>query len=93
MPKESRVCTEVLNEIISRYSKIAFEKDTVKEEQHEAEAEDTEVETEEDFWTWFCGEMKTKSFKDCFVKNEREDFYGSLKTVRDEYESRCKDNK
>ncbi|AKA48986.1 hypothetical protein IX51_07640 [uncultured archaeon] len=91
MPKDDRVCTEVLNEIISRYSRIAFEKGGEEKEEATLGVVEQKNGTEEEFWAWFCKEMKNKSFRDCFEKSEREDFYGSLSAVRKEYDSRCKD--
>lgn len=87
MPDEEKGCTEILNEIISRYSRIAFEKNG---ENPLPEVGNEPIETEKDFWDWFCGEMKNDKFKQCFLKNEREDFYGSLKVLREEYKTRCK---
>lgn len=88
MPQDNKVCNEVLNEIISRYSRAKFE------ENGERTSEESEIregkETETDFWSWFCEQMKDKNFKNCFENSDREDFYGSLKTIREEYPSRCK---
>lgn len=88
MPSGDRVCTEVLNEIISRYSKTKFEKMSGSDEEPQVETEP--LESEDEFWRWFCSEMKDSSFKKCLEISTREDFYGALKSVREEYKSRCK---
>ncbi len=90
MPEDRRECTEVLNEIISRYSKVAFEKGSKVEEEKNQPIQEEGPATEEEFWTWFCSEMKDKGFKKCFEDTDRDDFYGSLATIRKEYEGRCK---
>lgn len=88
MPKVDRVCTEILNEIISKYSRSKFETADVSGE--ESEVGEEPKETEEEFWNWFCSGMKDTNFKKCFLDSDREDFYGALKTVREQYESKCK---
>lgn len=89
MPSKNRVCNEVINEVISRYSRVAFENGEA-ESPVESKVREGDVKlTEQDFWGWFCDEMNAKEFRDCFINNERDDFYGSLKAIRAEYESRC----
>ena len=90
MPEDKRECTEVLNEIISKYSKVAFEKNSKEEVEKTESIQEQKLATEGEFWTWFCGEMKDKNFRKCFEDTKRDDFYGSLATIRKEYESRCK---
>lgn len=88
MPSADRVCTEILNEIISRFSKMKFEKNSIQEGEPQVKAEP--LESEGEFWNWFCKEMKDSKFKKCMESSTREDFYGALKTVREEYASKCK---
>lgn len=90
MPEVKRQCTEVVNEIISRYSRIAFEKDESNVDDDSATTRELIDSTQEEFWTWFCSEMKDNDFKKCFLDKSRDDFYGSLEAVRKEYEQRCK---
>ncbi len=88
MPKSSGGCTEILNEIISRYSRIVYEK--TAEPEITKEGQEEKIETESDFWSWFCESMKDKKFKSCFEDSERTDYYGSLSTIREEHKKRCK---
>lgn len=89
MPKDdSTVCTEVINEIISRYSRVKNYEEGEKKDQ--PPEEETTRESESDFWGWFCESIKDSKFKKCFLDSDRDDFYGSMKSIREQYESKCK---
>lgn len=86
MPKKDTACTEVLNEVISRYSRVVFE----NTEGSKKDASSVNQESDKDFWPWFCKSMNEDHFRKCFEGSQRTDFYGSLDSVRKQYEEKCK---
>lgn len=85
MPKKDTTCTEILNEIISRYSKSVFE----DSKGNSSGEQNVNRVPNEEFWPWFCESIKEERFRKCFEGSKRTDFYGSLGAVRKEYKEMC----
>lgn len=88
MNQNEKTCTEIVGEIISKYSNIKTGETSTRFEVRNETA--TVLESEKEFWDWFCSNVNDKHFMECFLESDREDYYGSLEEIRAKYKERCK---
>lgn len=72
---EDSDCNSFINELVSRYGNSAEISGS-----HESE-----------FWQWLCPLLKDNGKLDCLMNSNRDDFYGAIRSVRENYSKKCKE--
>ena len=88
MEQKVKTCTEIIGDIISKYSNVRTGDTSTRIEYGKENS--TVLEREKEFWGWFCENIKDQHFKQCFTETTRDDYCGSLAEIRKKYQEKCK---